>query len=57
MIAMLLHGEYGWPGFAFAALLALAMCFAFNQLAKASLKKLNRNRGRHRKSLQKTRHS
>ena len=56
MIAILLHGDapFGWRGFAFAALVAFALWFLFNQLAKTSLKKLKRNRGGHRKAAGKT---
>jgi cytochrome b len=48
MLTLFLHGDlygdspYGWQGFAFAALLALALCLGFNQLAKAALTKLNK---------------
>jgi hypothetical protein len=48
------HGEYGWPGFAAAALFAFALVFLFNELAKASLKKLKLNRRSHKKRARKT---
>ena len=50
MLALFLHGDlegdahYGWQGFAFVALLALALCLGFNQLAKAALTKLTKKR-------------
>ena len=60
MLALFLHGDldgdspYGWQGFAFVGLLGLALCLGFNQLAKATLTKLNKKRGRHAKSARKT---
>jgi cytochrome b len=60
MLALFLHGDlegevqYGWQGFAFVALLTLALCLGFNQLAKAALTKLNKKRGRHAKNTRKT---
>ena len=33
----LLHGEYGWQGFVFAAVMSLALVVLFNELAARTL--------------------
>ena len=48
MIALLFHGDapFGWQGFAFAALMVLALVLMFNELAKSALAKRNKKRRR-----------
>ena len=48
MMALLFHGDapFGWQGFAFAALAAVALAIMFNELAKSAL--ANRNKKRRR---------
>lgn len=38
VLLIFLHGEYGWRGFAFAALLMSALVGLFNELARRALK-------------------
>jgi heme exporter protein D len=56
-VIALLHGDapFGWQGFAFAALAAIALYIAFNELAKATLAKWNRKRERRAKTAKKLR--
>ena len=56
MIA-LFHGDapFGWQGFAFAALAAIALYLAFNELAKANLAKRHGKRERKVKIAKKSR--
>ena len=47
------HGEYGWQGFAFAALVILGLVALFNELAARTLKRKHvkkRHRNSHRRS-------
>ena len=48
MMALLFHGDapFGWQGFAFAALMVLALVIMFNELAKGALAKRNKKRRR-----------
>jgi hypothetical protein len=46
-----LHGEYGWQGFVFAALVSLGLVALFNELAARTLNKKHfkkRHRNSHR---------
>jgi hypothetical protein len=56
-VTAFLHGEFGWQGFAFAALAAFALVIIFNELAKAALTKSHKHkkRGRRSKTSRKTR--
>jgi len=43
-LIIFLHGEYGWQGFAFAALMIIALVALFNELAERALKSNRRKK-------------
>ena len=47
LAVIFLHGEYGWRGFAWAALGVIALLALFNELAERTVKR-NRYKKRHK---------